>query len=320
MSEREPKSLAELVESQKALRIERTNDTGTSTEDTVSDSGGFTDLYAQHHRANQIAFQRQNSYYQQPFRHAEADAAYQRRLEQLARKQQGDFWRNNDGMSPAEAQRRTEWERIEVLQTWINHQQKKYWQSCYRTVSMITLHELEARGLKFKRIESYHHGDFVTVKELPTENIFRRMMMLFFSRRFLELEAKKKSLELDIAALAQQLELTKKKYDMDLLEAKTLISLESEQRIAKINLESQKRVQQLEMENSVKLSELKSGLAKEYYDKMQIAMKDLTLQGSDQSRFVQELSLKMMDKALEKPMPAHYIKEKRVKLKAKNDE
>lgn len=311
MSEREPKSLAELVESQKALRIERMSATGTSTGDTASNTTDFMKQY----KWNGSTGTQWNWNYDQM-------AASQRQANQLAAHQQSNFW--NPGYSKyfgtISSLSAYSSEQTVTLESWIAQQKRRYWRSCYRTISQIELLYLQDKGLNFKVIEMADAYNYLTVKELPTENIFRRMMMLFFSRRFLELEAKKKSLELDIAALAQQLELTKKKYDMDLLEAKTLISLESEQRIAKINLESQKRVQQLEMENSVKLSELKSGLAKEYYDKMQIAMKDLTLQGSDQSRFVQELSLKMMDKALEKPMPAHYIKEKRVKLKAKNDE
>jgi hypothetical protein len=42
------------------------------------------------------------------------------------------------------------------------------------------------------------------------------------------------------------------------------------------------------------------------------ALREVNLEGNVQAKFTQELSMKMLDKALEKPMPAHFIEERLV--------
>ncbi len=139
--------------------------------------------------------------------------------------------------------------------------------------------------------------------------------------KLLELELQKKRVELDLQQLQAKLdieiskqknafEIQKQKIEIEKTETISLLKLDNQQQVAKIKLEAEKALAAEQMKNVKALEELKSTLAKEYYDKSAETMKDITLKGTEQGKFVQELSLKMMDKALEKPMPAHMISEK----------
>ena len=98
----------------------------------------------------------------------------------------------------------------------------------------------------------------------------------------------------------------KRESELKLMELQTLSKLDSDQRIAQAELDAKSRVQAAETKHAAEMSVLKSTLAKEYYDSLQVALKDMTINGTEQTKFVQELAIKMLDKSLEKPMPAVY--------------
>ncbi len=104
----------------------------------------------------------------------------------------------------------------------------------------------------------------------------------------------RKSAELKEAMALLKVEFEKKLNDQYLLYKDGLIKLQMDN-------------QKIATENNVNVANVKAQLAQDYYSKMQDALKELSLEGSAQSKFVEELSLKMFDKALEKPMAAHLI-------------
>lgn len=139
-----------------------------------------------------------------------------------------------------------------------------------------------------------------------------------FFKRILKI----KELELYISNLkreqAHELSFVEKQKDMEIKQAKELAKIEYEKKLNDQFLlykdslvKLQQENQNLAANNNSNIANLKAQLAKEYYDKMQTAIMELNLEGSAQSKFVQELSLKMFDRALEKPMPSHVISEKR---------
>jgi len=110
----------------------------------------------------------------------------------------------------------------------------------------------------------------------------------------------------------------KEEHTLELDKLKTYLKLESEQAIvqgkmdhkrdlanvvkkyedtvAAANLTNVAELTTMKVKNAEDISEIKSELAKEYYDKMQDALSKMTLEGSSQSKFVQDLALKMFDK------------------------
>jgi len=124
---------------------------------------------------------------------------------------------------------------------------------------------------------------------------------------------------------SSEIEKLKKESGIQLVELKSLAKLDSEQRISQAELDAKKRVQELEAkhteglskartEHAQELSKVRSDLSVEYYDKMQKALLDMNTEGSSQMKFINELTMKMFDKGLEKatPMaPLHMITETR---------
>lgn len=151
-------------------------------------------------------------------------------------------------------------------------------------------------------------------------NLRRRKLELEF-----ELEKMQEKLDHEKRKWGSEFEALKSKHDLERLEKETLLKLKNEQDMAQVKLDAEratikleagydKQLRALETKHSGDLSKLKSDTAKEYYEKMQDALKDMTLNGSEQTKFTQELALKMFDKALEKPVPIapqHQITEKR---------
>lgn len=108
-----------------------------------------------------------------------------------------------------------------------------------------------------------------------------------------------------------EIEKLRKEAEINLMELQSLSKLHSEQKVAEATLAKDKAVQALETKYAKDLAALEGKLAKEYYEKMQAALTELHTHGSTQSKFVQELALKMFDKGMEKPMPSHFITESR---------
>lgn len=120
----------------------------------------------------------------------------------------------------------------------------------------------------------------------------------------IEIEKKKLQADYDILATRKSLELTEheKRYRMEMEDKLNKQATLYNEALSKINVENIKNIAQIETD-----------LAKSYYEKMIEALRDINLEGNVQTKFMQELSLKMFDKALEKPMPSHFIEERIVR-------
>lgn len=133
----------------------------------------------------------------------------------------------------------------------------------------------------------------------------------------------KKELELEIRKLTSILDIEKKKlqaeYDIlatqksyELKEQIKLNSIECENKLNRQATLYNDSLQKLTTQHAETTSKLETKLAKEYYEKMTEALRELNLEGSAQTKYVQELSMKMFDKALEKPI-GHMIEKRIIK-------
>lgn len=97
---------------------------------------------------------------------------------------------------------------------------------------------------------------------------------------------------------------------MELTEAIKLATMQMEDKLNKQATLYNETLQKIQIKHSQEISTLQSNLAKEYYDKLGETLRDMNLEGNAQTKYVQELSMKMFDKALEKPVPSHFIEER----------
>lgn len=136
----------------------------------------------------------------------------------------------------------------------------------------------------------------------------------------------KKELEIEIQRLKSVLDIERKKLEaeFDILATKKTMALTEAMKMAKIEMEDKlnkqatfynESLQKLQLIHAKEISALESKLVKEYYEKMTEVLRELNLEGNVQTKFVQELSLKMFDKALEKPVPSHFINERIISSK-----
>lgn len=85
------------------------------------------------------------------------------------------------------------------------------------------------------------------------------------------------------------------------LELKTLMKLESEQKIAKAILDAEKKIilkdaeiSDLKKVHAEQLAQLKSDLAKEHYDNLQANLEKFHTEGNTTTKFMKELSMEML--------------------------
>lgn len=144
---------------------------------------------------------------------------------------------------------------------------------------------------------------------------------LLVKKKELELEVKKLTDMLDIERkkLASEFEILRREKEFEIVKLQKSLELDYNDKLNKQAVVYEKSIRNLEAVANNEKSELKSSLAKDYYDKLSKAMTQLNIEGSQQSKFVQDLSLKMFEKGLEKPMPAHIIHENHLLTSRKDD-
>ncbi len=131
----------------------------------------------------------------------------------------------------------------------------------------------------------------------------------------------KKELEIEIQRLKSivHIERMKLQAEFDILSTKKTLELTESIKMSKIEMEDKlnkqatlynESLQKLGLVHAKELANIQSNLAKEYYDKMRDTLETLNLEGNVQTKFMHELSMKMFDKALEKPVPSHFIAER----------
>lgn len=79
-------------------------------------------------------------------------------------------------------------------------------------------------------------------------------------------------------------------------EAITLIKLESQQKIKQAELDRDRGINDLKTEHAEELSTMKSELAEDYYNKLTKAFQEIQLNGDKNSKFVQDMAMKIMDR------------------------
>lgn len=130
----------------------------------------------------------------------------------------------------------------------------------------------------------------------------------------------KKELELEVRRLTSIIEIERKRLqaEFDILAEKKTQELVSHTKLQQLEMQANlynESLQKLQTIHAQDISKPETRLAKEYYDKMTEALREVNLEGNVQAKFTQELSMRMLDKALEKPMPAHFIEERIVSEK-----
>ena len=91
-------------------------------------------------------------------------------------------------------------------------------------------------------------------------------------------------------------------YEIKLQEAVTLTKLEAQQAVKQAELDKERAITKLTSENAKAISELEANLAEEYYQKLTAAFTDIQMNGDKNSKFVQELTLQMLNK-----MPSPHV-------------
>jgi hypothetical protein len=136
----------------------------------------------------------------------------------------------------------------------------------------------------------------------------------------------KKELELEIKRLSSIIDIERKKLkaEYDILAEQKTQELVGHVKLQKMELDDKLNKQatlynaslnKLSLAHAQEIAAMETKLAKEYYEKMTDALREVNLEGNVQAKFTQELSMKMLEKALEKPMPSHMISERIVSVK-----
>lgn len=141
----------------------------------------------------------------------------------------------------------------------------------------------------------------------------------FVVKKELEYEVKrlKSILDIDRKNLQAEFDILAQRKTAELIEHLKLQKIEMEDKLNKQATLYNDSLNKLASVHAAEKSELEARLAKEYYAQMTAALREVNLEGNAQSKYIQELSMKMFDKALEKPMPAHMIEERIVRREEK---
>ena len=86
------------------------------------------------------------------------------------------------------------------------------------------------------------------------------------------------------------------KFEREKAEVITLTKLESEQRIKQVELDKEREVQRAKTVAENTLNDERKKLLKENYDTLQTSLTKLHTEGNAQTKFVQEMALKLVDK------------------------
>ncbi len=117
-----------------------------------------------------------------------------------------------------------------------------------------------------------------------------------FAREKAVWETDRKALEERTAREKEEFEKrTKSEHELKLTEATALVRLDSQQKVKQAELDRDRAITELRTKHAEELSKVKSDLAQEYYERMTKAFSDIQTNGTQSTKFVQELALKMFD-------------------------
>jgi hypothetical protein len=150
--------------------------------------------------------------------------------------------------------------------------------------------DLELRNLKSKQqmsLEEETHKHKLRLQE--EKAIFDR------EKKVWEVE-RKELIDRSKREIAEFEERLKKDTEIKLQEAVTLTKLESQQQIKQAELDRDREINTLKVKTVEEISKVRTELAEEYYNKLTAAFQEIQLKGDANSKFVQDLALKMFDK------------------------
>lgn len=79
-------------------------------------------------------------------------------------------------------------------------------------------------------------------------------------------------------------------------EAITLVKLESQQKIKQAEIDKERAINELKAEMAEKVAEIQASESEKHYEKLTEAFSEMQINGDKNSRFVQELAMKVFDK------------------------
>lgn len=85
--------------------------------------------------------------------------------------------------------------------------------------------------------------------------------------------------------------------DLEILKLTTMAKLDAEQQTKQAELDAQRQISELKVKHIEELAAAKTEANTKYYDKMTDAYQDMQANGDKNSKFVQELALKIFDQA-----------------------
>jgi len=88
----------------------------------------------------------------------------------------------------------------------------------------------------------------------------------------------------------------KQEFEINKQEAVTLINLDSQQKVKQAELDRDREINKIKTSHAEELSKVKSDTAETYYKKLTEAFQDMQINGDKNTKFVQEMALKIFDK------------------------
>lgn len=150
----------------------------------------------------------------------------------------------------------------------------------------LELDNVKSREKMKLEVENHKH----TLKLQEEKAVFERERKVW--------EVEKKELEARAKREKEEFE-TRLKADTDLKmqEAVTLTKLDAQQKVIQTQVDKDRVINDLKTSHSEQMAKVKTGLAEEYYEKLTVAFQEIQMNGDKNSKFVQELALKIFDQA-----------------------
>jgi hypothetical protein len=127
--------------------------------------------------------------------------------------------------------------------------------------------------------------------EIKLKNLDNELKLKELSHQH-SLEIKEKNMQMDRIGSIAQIDLIRSE---EQLKASSCLQLKEE--IFKIKMDAEKRIAQIELDQKVSESKMRSEMETEYYNKLKNALEELHTKGNVTTKFMQEIALKMFDRA-----------------------
>lgn len=150
----------------------------------------------------------------------------------------------------------------------------------------LELQNTKSRETMKLEVENHKH----TLKLQEEKAVFERERKVWETeKKELEERAKREKTEFETRIKADN--------ELKMQEVTTLTKLDSQQKIMQLAVDKDRAFNALKTAHSEELSKVRTDLAEQYYEKLTVAFQDIQMNGDKNSKFVQELALKIFDQA-----------------------